>query len=327
MILRNVLLFVVAVSGCVFAKGKEQPAWPTEFEIGRHTWIDIGPPNDFYELIFVRPSTSGTSIEKITLTPAADACIQPAKIEVTTGFLGESVGELLGKRNPCTIPEKQLNRRRKRCKHCLIFSGANVTMQFQCGSHTRVLRADIFDRDMFDTAPDTPRRTSWTMKLLSQIDQVTGSGVMYRPLLNLPMKEENNPAIGDSGTLRAISEGKYDDLFKGAPDKPSDLYRAARTPPPVSIVRLVSSSPFKPEFFVQPDYPPLAKLARIEGTVSFDISVNSDGSTTDFRLESGSKYLVGATETAVRGWKFPKGAAGQRVHAALEFETNCPARK
>jgi hypothetical protein len=246
------VIVVLALSVGIFAYGQSVGPISTGFEIGRHTFIDVGPPNDFYELIFVRPAASGTSVERITLTPAADECTQPAKVEVATGSLAESVAGLLGETDPCKIPEKELRRERKRCKHCLVFSGANVVMRVQCGNSTRIIRADILDRDMFDPAPNTPEHTSWTMRLLSEIDGAMGPGVLDRPTFAISEEEERKAPPPQSEAFSDISAGKYDVLFEGSPDKPSDLYRAAQIRPPMPKVHLLSSAPLSPRTSFHP---------------------------------------------------------------------------
>ena len=331
---RAIVLALFVLCGCVLAQGGREQN-PSQFEIGRHTFIDVGPPNDFYELLFVRPASSGSSVTRITLTPTIDGCFQPAKVEVATGSLAVSVADLLGKTNPCTIPEKELRRERTRCKNCPVFSGANVAMQVQCGDTMRIVRADILDRDMFDPAPNTPEHTSWTMRLLSQIDGAVGPGVLDQPMFAVPGEEKKEVPTHESETLRDIGAGKYDELFKGAPDKPSDLYHAAQIAPTVPTIRLLSSTPFPPDAFVSPGYPPLLKAAHVSGTVSFTVDVNEDGSATNFTVESGQamlrgvvgQILRGVTEQMVSGWRFPKGASGQAIHAAIEFATNCPPKK
>ena len=322
---RAALIFALLCA--TFAHGQTAHPVPAGFEIGRHTFFDFGPPTDFYEVFLVRPRPSGASVERITLTPAADACTQPAKVEVAAGVLGESVAELLGKTNPCSIPEKELRREQKRCKKCTVFSGANVAMQVQCGSSSRIVRADILDRDMFDPAPNTPEHTSWTMRLLSQIDRALGPGVMDRPMFPIAGEAKLSAPPPDEEIVRSIGAGIYDELFKGAPDKPSDLYRAAQVRTPVPTVQLLRSVPFQPESFIQPGYPPLARLAHIQGTVSFTLDVSPNGRVENFNVQSGHPLVRGATEEAVSSWKFSENAAGQRIQAAIEFATNCPASK
>ena len=139
----------VAASLCVLAfyssvaVSQESPRIaPERFVIGSHTFIDVGPPNDFYEVFLVGPNATGASIERMTLTPAGDACLLPAKVETAAASIGESPAQLLKMQNPCTIPERELRSEMKRCKHCLIFSGANISVQVQCGHETRIIRSD-----------------------------------------------------------------------------------------------------------------------------------------------------------------------------------------
>jgi len=318
---------VLVLSCWTFAQSPSISTAPREFEIGRHTFFDFGPPNDFYELFLVRSADSGATVEKITLIPSTDSCFHPAKVEVAKASLNRTIPELLGNTNPCKIPEKDLRRERKRCKRCLVFSGANVSMLAHCGTQSRTIRADILDRDMFDPGAHTPEHTSWTMELLSQLDQVAGPSVMDRPVFPPPNEGNNVGLPPETDTLRDISSGKYDELFKGAPDKPSDLYHSAESKPVVPNVRLVSSIPSRPEKFVQPDFPPIAKLAHADGIVSFTVNVGADGSATDFIVESGNKLFFGVTEQAAKHWKFSSDAAGQKIHGVLEFMTNCPAKR
>lgn len=325
--MRCLLICVGMLGICAGAAAQDRgaPTLPDQFEIGRHTFIDVGPPNDFYELILVRPSQNRTSVERITLTPPGDACLQPPTVEVATGSLEDSIPALLKETNPCTIPEKELRREIKRCKKCLAFSGANVAMRVGCGTSDRIIRANILDKDMFDPASNTPQHTSWTMELLSRLDEAVGPGVMDRPMFPLANQEKRADQVEDAVSLREIGAGKYDELFKGAPDRPSDLYRAAQIAPPVPIVKLLSSTPLRPEVYVQPGYPPLARLARIEGTVNVTFDIDSQGTATNLTVDSGHPLLRAATLEAVARWKFQKEAAGERIHAAVEFATNCPA--
>jgi len=316
-------VFVVCIPALPRDRHPASPA-PNQFEIGRRTFFDFGPPFNFYDVFLVRPMESGTSIERITLTPAGNACIQPAKVEIRSTSLSESVATLLGTVNPCTIPEKELRRELKRCKKCLVFSGADVAMQVQCASQTRTIHSDILDKDMFDTAANTPEHTSWTMRLLARLDQAAGPGVMERPVFAVPEGTEPPANSAYSEVWEEVSSGKYDALFEGAPDKPSDLYRASQQPLSVPTVRLLSSSPLQPELLVQPEYPPIAKLAHIEGSVTFRVGIDPDGSTKDFAIDSGHPMLREVVRKAVSGWKFPTGIDKQQVQATIEFKLNCP---
>lgn len=323
--MRRPALICLTVLVCLLADARDpRPSAevPTQFEIGRHTFFDFGPPTDYYEVLVVRPTASGSSIDRITVTPGYTCT--PAKVEIATASTSESVADLLGKTNPCTIPEKDLRRELKRCKKCLVFSGANVAMEFHCGAQTRIIRADILDRDMFDPAPKTPEHTSWTMRIMERLDQALGPGVMDKPIFAVSDSAEPPSDRSKSEPERELGLGKYDALFPGAPDVASDLYKSAQNPPPPPTVRLVSSSPFQPQKVVLPWYPPIAKLARVEGQVAFKVDVDANGDATNFVLESGHPLLRGAVQDAVSKWVFPADGANQHVEAVIEFKTNCP---
>jgi TonB family protein len=299
---------------------------PNQFEIARRTFFDFGPPFDYYELFFVRPTSTGASIERITLTPPADHCASSAKLEAASGSINESIEKLLGRTNPCSIPEKELRRELKRCKKCLVFSGATVVIQVQCGSQTRLIRADVLDKDMFDPAANTPQHTSWTMTLLERLDHAVGPGVMDKPMFAVVEEEKASGESGDPMVLRDISLGKYDAMFPGAPDKPSDLYRAAQIHPTSPTVSLQRSTPFQPSVSTLPAYPPIARVAHVEGAVSLEINVDSNGNVTDVVFDSGPPLLREAVKNAVIGWKFPEEAFNNEVQVTLEFALNCSAR-
>jgi TonB family protein len=296
----------------------------TSSNIGRHTFFDFGPPSDYYEVFWVRSDDNRREVERITVTPPGDRCTQPATVQIATASIDESVSSLLGPTSLCTIPEKDLRREARRCKGCLHFSGVDVEIQVQCGGQSRRIRMSVLDRDMFGNAPRTPRRTSWTMTLLSRLDRALGAGVMDQPLFDVPdvpappHPEESWPMLED------LRRGKFDALFEGTPDKPSELSRESRSTPPQPTVELSSSAPFRPSSYDPPNYPPIARLAHVEGQVAFTIEVTSDGSVTNMRILSGHVMLRKAVDSAVTSWVFPKEAAGQEIRATIDFKTNCP---
>src|SRR5260221_10122606 len=135
---------------------KLQVPLPEQFEIGAHTYFDVGPPFDFYQLYLVRPSNHGSKVERLIFTPSGTKCVAPAKVEASSASLPESVQELLGSKNVCAISDQELRREQKRCKKCGHYSGQNITLQVRCGDATRLIRSDIFERGMVDPAAKSP---------------------------------------------------------------------------------------------------------------------------------------------------------------------------
>lgn len=319
--------FVLLLSAPAMGQKLKKPIErPTHFEMGVLTYFDFGPPFEYYSLYVARPVGSGTQIERFILTPEADRCYAPAKIERSAASLSQTVEQLLGPRNPCEIPEKDLKRELKRCKHCLTFSGANVMMQVNCGGDTRLIRSDILDRDMFDPMVKTPENTNWTMQLLGQLNKATGPGVMEKPVFAVAAEPAAPPVEKeDAPVLKEIADGSFDRLFSSVSLKLSGLYRQTQTAsvahPEVTIKEI---KPRTPDNLVLPKYPPLTFLVHGQGSVTANFKILGDGTTSMFPMVSGNPLLQGAVLDAIRNWKFPKDAAGEEIEATFEFALNCP---
>jgi len=74
---------------------------------------------------------------------------------------------------------------------------------------------------------------------------------------------------------------------------------------------------------VEPDYPPLAKQARVQGTVRFTVLIAKDGTIENMQLVSGHPLLVAAAQDAVRQWVYkPTLLNGQPVEVVTFVEVN-----
>lgn len=73
----------------------------------------------------------------------------------------------------------------------------------------------------------------------------------------------------------------------------------------------------------KPDYPQLAKLARIQGTVRLDALIATDGTVTGLKVVSGHPLLVKAALEAVERWRYrPTLLNGQPVEVETEIDVN-----
>jgi protein TonB len=63
---------------------------------------------------------------------------------------------------------------------------------------------------------------------------------------------------------------------------------------------------------VAPVYPPLAKQARVQGTVRFNAVIGKDGTVQQLTLASGHPLLVKAAEEAVKQWQYSSGSTNRR---------------
>ncbi len=74
---------------------------------------------------------------------------------------------------------------------------------------------------------------------------------------------------------------------------------------------------------VTPDYPTLAKQARIQGVVRFTVTIGKDGTVQDIQLISGHPLLVSSAQTAVMQWQYkPTLLNGQPVEVVTQVDVN-----
>ena len=291
--------------------------------MGRHTYFDFGPPNDYYEIYLVRQAKEGSEVERITLTPEANKCYATARTEYVVKEVTSSVIDLLGSKETCKISKKELKKEQKRKKKGLVFSGADVALQVQCGMATRIVRADILDRDWFAANPNTPKNTSWTMKLLDRLDHLTGPTVMDKPAFGGVDPPGQAADIADLTTQQNLSSGKFDELFAAAPHKPSVLYKESLVIPPKPTVQVVSSTPALPTEMKLPGFPPLARMVSMEGLVSATLMVDRQGNVSSVGNLEGPKLLLTAADDALRQWKFAPEPNLPQIAVTLDFKLNC----
>jgi len=319
----SLLLVVSLIAASANPREHHAQAVPDQFVIGRDTIFDFGPPFDYYDVFVVRSSAGGSTVERITLTPAADACYGLAKMEVARAQLDSSVADLLGGTNPCAIPEKELLREAKRCKHCLVFSGARLTMQVPCGGKMRLIRFDILEQDWFLAHPNTPKDTLWTLALLNRLDRQLGPTVMEKPIFHTGAEDEAPRIPLDPLTEKTLAGGGYDALFLRGQSTASEIYQAVQAGSLQPLVTLKSTSPVQPLSFVLPVYPLIARVAHVQDTVTVTARIGADGVPTSPEFESGANLLRPAVARAVSQWKFPTQTEGQTMRAEIVFDLQC----
>jgi TonB family protein len=297
--------------------------FPKRLLFARLTFFDFGPPFDFYEVLSLEDRGTDTEVKRMLVTPAGNACIQPPSVETEVTTIHKSLEELLHGKNPCRISEKAVRQERKRCKHCLVFSGVNVTLTLSCKGEERRIRMDILDKDLFERSPNTPPNTSWTMAVLSQLDDNFGPGVMDKPALSLGAPKPKSSITSDATMLAALKNGEYDGLFDSN-TKLSELYRESQEPSRLPSVQLLSVTPVPPVSGEVPQYPPIARAAHVEGEVKISFEISSTGKVESLLYDGGSELFRASVTDAVSRWQFPPTSDGRREQATIAFRLNCP---
>ena len=107
-------------------------------------------------------------------------------------------------------------------------------------------------------------------------------------------------------------------LSNAAPPPPPPK---AATPKRIRVGGQVESA--KLIFQPKPEYPPLAKMARIQGTVRLEAIISRDGTIQDLRVVSGHPLLVKAAMEAVQRWRYqPTLLNGDPVEVVTEIDVN-----
>ena len=76
-------------------------------------------------------------------------------------------------------------------------------------------------------------------------------------------------------------------------------------------------------FQPKPEYPPLAKMARIQGQVKLEAIISKDGTIQDLRVISGHPLLVKSALDAVQRWRYqPTLLNGEPVEVVTEIDVN-----
>jgi protein TonB len=76
-------------------------------------------------------------------------------------------------------------------------------------------------------------------------------------------------------------------------------------------------------FQPRPEYPPLAKMARIQGTVRLEAIISRDGTIQDLKVLSGHPLLVKSALEAVQRWRYqPTLLNGEPVEVITEIDVN-----
>ena len=145
------------------------------------------------------------------------------------------------------------------------------------------------------------------------------------------VKDEPEPAPSQVGVVGGVVGGVPGGSFGGvlggviggalssAPPPPPPP--KPQTPKRIRVGGQVESA--KVVFGPHPEYPPLAKMARIQGTVRLDAVISKDGTIQDLKVISGHPLLVRAALDAVQRWRYqPTLLNGDAVEVATEIDVN-----
>jgi periplasmic protein TonB len=122
------------------------------------------------------------------------------------------------------------------------------------------------------------------------------------------------------GTMGGVLGGVIGGVLSAAAPPPPPPPKP-QTPKRIRVGGQVESA--KLIFQPKPEYPPLAKMARIQGVVRLDAIISKDGTIQDLKVLSGHPLLVSAAMAAVQRWRYqPTLLNGDAVEVATEIDVN-----
>src|SRR5271165_518128 len=138
------------------------------------------------------------------------------------------------------------------------------------------------------------------------------------------IKEEDAPppAMGGvmGGVVGGVPGGSAGGVIGGIINSATNIPRVA-VPQRVRVSQGVSSGLLIKK--IQPNYPPLARQARIQGQVVLQAEISKDGSIQNLQLISGHPMLAPAAIEAVRQWRYkPYFLNGEPVEVETQITVN-----
>jgi TonB family protein len=332
---RYFLAVIVVFCVCVtlpFAYSRSRESDPNAlqgFFIVSHVVSDAAPIWFDY-ILDVRPKGTGTVIRDIRIAPLNSYCPRSVTVKAVEQVIPSSTVSSVAKFPLCSLPEEKFASAIKAAKPGIasIDDAVRFTIVANCGSQDKVFDLPFPETLDFQLLK---KRTPSVAALWTLAQEVTRRA-FGRSFSFYGVSSGQDDEFQELGS-RIISElkaGKYDSGFVDEPALSSVLndYVGPVADHDPASVELVGISSAELEKYVPPNYPPLAKQARIEGEVGLRFLVDRDtGDVKMIEVTSGHPLLVNSALTAVRQWKFRPGDQQKEPREViLKFGFRCPAQ-
>jgi protein TonB len=143
----------------------------------------------------------------------------------------------------------------------------------------------------------TPRTIPKTIAMIRDLPPaLPASGAVGGIPGGLPGGQVGGVLGGILGSLPSAAPAPPTPVKPTAPPKPSPPPKVLRVGGNVEAARLISAP--------HPNYPALAKQARVEGTVRMEAVIGKDGHIKNLTVVSGNPLLISAALNAVKQWVY-----------------------
>jgi periplasmic protein TonB len=188
--------------------------------------------------------------------------------------------------------------------------------------------------------PPPPPAETPPVKVVKVIPKQFDAGKLMAPK-QIPkdiamIKEEELPSTASLGVVGGVPGGVPGGTPGGVIGGIIGAVPSAAPPPPPPPVKKEEKPPTPQRIRVggnvqaaklvrqpKPSYPPLAKQARIQGTVRFQAIIGKDGTIQNLQLISGHPLLVPSATEAVKQWVYqPTQLNGEPVEVVTQIDVN-----
>jgi protein TonB len=179
--------------------------------------------------------------------------------------------------------------------------------------------------------PPPPPPAAVPVKVVKQIQSDIMNGQLRTPTkipekVQMIKEEESPPPVMSAGGVvggvpGGVPGGQMGGVIGGIISSTPVAVPKVATPQRVRVSQGVSQGLLIKK--VQPPYPPLARSARIQGTVILQAEISKDGTIQNLRLISGHPMLAPAAIEAVKQWRYkPYFLNGEPVEVETQITVN-----
>jgi periplasmic protein TonB len=180
--------------------------------------------------------------------------------------------------------------------------------------------------------PPPPPAAAPPVKVIKKIETELDEGKLRQPTkipekIKKVVEEDTPPPSANTGVVGGVPGGVPGGSMGGViggiigATTPGPAIPKAATPQRVRVSQGVSEGLLVHQ--VRPVYPPLARSARIQGSVVLQAVIGKDGSIQNLRLVSGHPMLTSSAMEAVKQWKYkPYFLNGEPVEVDTQITVN-----
>ena len=227
-------------------------------------------PGWHHSVLEVRPDGGDLLVRYIRVIPSSTYCGEATKIVATaTRLPNTSLPTISGGVNLCAMDLPSLDRTIRAFRQTQgmrVFAGDRYAIVMKCGMDTRVIRLPgDWAGDMARLKEAAENRTLWTL------EKTVGTWA-FGPFPSIDVVPPEMTALlqpAGEAILAELKSGRFDAGFTPRSFKDAVAALRATSDVPEFSVKLANADYFRFNRYVPPQYPPLAKQARISGTVNW----------------------------------------------------------